>query len=220
MSSERIEELKSANPGSIISPEKYALAYELKNELPQRFDRIYGSSMKGIRARKGVKLVGIFAHEVSLFPEKGMPNDIAFDLKCAHDFQIERGEVVKVLTGVHLQMPDHTYASIRGRSGLSLKGIDVLAGVIDPQYRGEIGVTLTRTSSEWHHNFQRDPVDGTITRYGVNTEMPYHFSKGDRIAQLIFVPHSTYIFPIFEMDKIQTTDRGDKGYGSTGLNTR
>ena len=209
------KEVDSANPGSIINPDKYSAAFEIYRHAPKRFKQIYGTSMRGIKARKGIRCVGIFAHETSLFPEKGLPQDIAFDLKAAHDFTLEQGAVVKALTGVRLNMPDGLYATVHGRSGLSLKGIDVLAGVIDPQYRGEIGVTLTRTSSNEQHEFQRIK-NGTILDYGTSTDLSYSFEKGERIAQLIFVPHNVYNYPIFEMDKIPQSKRGDRGYGSTG----
>jgi len=207
--------MEAANPGSIIDPGKYSAAFEIYRLAPKRFKQIYGVTMRGIRARKGMSCVGIFAHETGLFPEKGLPNDIAFDLKAAKDFYLERGEAIKVLTGIRLNMPDGLYASIRGRSGLSLKGIDVLAGVIDPQYRGEIGVTLTRTISGITV-FQDRRGDGKIITHAEEIPDPIQFKKGDRIAQLIFVPHNVYIYPIFEIDKIPATDRGDRGYGSTG----
>ena len=216
---ELLDKLNESNPGSIDGPAKYAEAYQLHQIVPERFSRIYGSSARGLRGRKGTQNVGIFAHEVSLFPEKGMPKDIAFDLKTAHDFTIERGEAVKVLTGVHLNMPDHVYASVRGRSGLSLKGIDVLAGVIDPQYRGEVGVTLTRTEHPYDTRYSRSD-DGSIIADAHYNADELEFSKGDRIAQLIFFPSRVYIYPIYEIDKIPTTDRGEKGYGSTGNSSR
>ena len=219
MTEEIVKELGAVNPGSITSPAKYAEAYYIYQQLPKRFDMIYGTTIRGIKGRKGVKFVGIFAHEISLFPEKGMPKDIAFDLKAAHNFALERGQAVKVLTGVRLNMPDHIYASVRGRSGLSLKGIDVLAGVIDPQYRGEIGVTLTRVTHPIQYNYIRGD-DGVIDLDIDEINEPLKFKKGDRIAQLIFVPHNVHIYPIYEIDKIPTTDRGEKGYGSTGTTSR
>jgi dUTP pyrophosphatase len=215
VSHEVIKELESANPGSITDPKKYAAAFEIYRLAPERFKRIYGRAMRTIKMKKGLRAVGIFAHEVSLFPEKGLPKDIAFDLKAAHDFTLERGSVVKVLTGVRLNMPDGLYAMIKGRSGLSLRGIDILAGVIDPQYRGEIGVTLTRTYSEDQHDYQR-LENGTIVNMGTSTDVTFSFAKGERIAQLIFVPHNIYVYPMYEIDKIPKSERGDRGYGSTG----
>lgn len=219
LSEEKQKALEEANPGSIDGPAKYLEAYNIYHYAPKRFGFIYGKSIRGIRHRKGIKHVGVFAHEVSLFPEKGMPKDIAYDLKAAHDFTIQRGEIVKVMTGAHLVMPDLVYASVRGRSGLSLKGIDVLAGVIDPQYRGEIGVTLSRSYLGSHQIWRRN-TDGNIFPSSFVDEEEYTFKKGDRIAQLIFVPSNVWIYPIFEIEKIPQTDRGEKGYGSTGNHSR
>lgn len=212
------ELLSAANPGSIDGPGKYSAAYEIYKMVPKRFEFIYGNAIRSIRSKKGIKHVGIFAHEVSLFPEKGMPKDISYDLKAGHDFFLDRGETVKVLTGVRLIMPDYMYASVRGRSGLSLKGIDVLAGVIDPQYRGEVGVTLTRTSTGASTVHVRNEEHINVEMHLSDERL--FFDKGDRIAQLIFVPHQVFVYPIFEIDKIPTTDRGEKGYGSTGNSSR
>lgn len=219
LSEEKQKEYESANPGSIDGPAKYLEAYNIHHYAPKRFNFIYGEAIRGIKFKKGIRSVGIFAHEVSLFPEKGMPKDIAYDLKAAHSFVIQKGETVKVLTGVRLNMPDMIYASVRGRSGLSLKGIDVLAGVIDPQYRGEIGVTLSRAFMEHTHNFQRED-DGEVKAIMEHHPVHLAFEKGDRIAQLIFMPANVFIYPIFEIDKIPQTDRGEKGYGSTGNHSR
>jgi len=220
MSEEDIQRLKELNPGSVISPELYSQAYDIYQLMPKRFEALYGQSMRAIRKRKGMFSVGIFAHETGLFPEKGLPKDIALDLKAAHDFRINRGDTVKVLTGVRLIMPDGVYASVRGRSGLSLKGIDVLAGVIDPQYRGEIGVTLTRASSGFCQTYHRLDSGEIDFKFSQDREKTYRFKKGDRIAQLIFVPFYIYIYPVFEVKRIPKTERGERGYGSTGTKTK
>jgi len=101
-----------------------------------------------------------------------------------------------IKTGLYIELPKSYEAQVRSRSGLALKkGITVLnsPGTIDADYRGEIGVILINLSKE---NF--------------------NISTGDRIAQLVV---SKYERVDWELSKsLDQTNRGDRGFGSTGLN--
>ena len=100
-----------------------------------------------------------------------------------------------IKTGLFLAIPSGYEAQIRPRSGMALKkGITVLntPGTIDSDYRGEIGVILINLSNE-------------------NCEI----SNGDRIAQMIIAKHEQ--LNLIEVEEINTTDRGDGGFGSTGF---
>ena len=78
------------------------------------------------------------------------------------------------------------------RSGLSVKkGIDVLAGVVDSGYRGEIMVCLYNTSNE-----------------------DVEIKSGDRIAQIIF--QEVPVISLLLRDELETSQRGSNGFGSTG----
>jgi dUTP pyrophosphatase len=95
-------------------------------------------------------------------------------------------------TGLHAAIPSGVYGRIAPRSGLALKnGIGVLAGVIDEDYRGEIGVILVNHGSE----------DKTIY-------------VGDKIAQIIFERYERVAFE--EVEELSETVRGMGGFGSTG----
>jgi dUTP pyrophosphatase len=72
------------------------------------------------------------------------------------------------------------------------KGIDIMAGVIDSDYRGELGVLLLNT----------DP------------EKVFYIESGDKIAQIVFEKY--YTFDMVISDEISKTARGDGGFGSTG----
>jgi dUTP pyrophosphatase len=103
---------------------------------------------------------------------------------------------VVVSTGIGLQkLPYGTYGRIAPRSGLAVKhGLDTLAGVVDPDYRGEIKVVL------------------------INTDMrvPFVIKPGYRIAQLILEKYE--VADVVEVAEATTdTDRGDAGFGSTGV---
>ena len=101
-----------------------------------------------------------------------------------------------VNTGLYAQLEKGYEIQVRPRSGLALKkGITVLnsPGTIDADYRGEIGVILINLSND----------DFTI-------------NSGDRIAQLVVSKHEQ---PNLEQtDSLDSTSRGEKGFGSTGVN--
>ncbi len=105
------------------------------------------------------------------------------------------GERVLIKTGVRVAIPSGRYGRIAPRSGLAYKnGIDVLAGVIDSDYRGDVGVILLNTG---------------------HTE--FAIKDGDRIAQLIIEKIDMSDFEVVESVKdILPSARGEGGFGSTG----
>ena len=105
------------------------------------------------------------------------------------------GERAKINTGVAIEYDDNDVAAvICARSGLSAKhGISLTNGIglIDPDYRGELLVSVVNLS-----------------------DVPYTFSDGDRIAQLLFTPVIRAEFEV--TDELNETGRGAGGFGSTG----
>jgi dUTP pyrophosphatase len=100
-----------------------------------------------------------------------------------------------VKTGIFIEIPEGYEAQVRPRSGLALKkGITVLnsPGTIDADYRGEIGVILINLSNE-----------------------DFVIENGERIAQLVFssVEQAQWI----EVEMLSETNRGEGGFGSTGI---
>lgn len=95
-------------------------------------------------------------------------------------------------TGIKIAMPNSLCAVIKPRSGLGIQGIDVHGGLIDPNFRGGIKVILI--------NHCKDPI--VIKKY-------------DRIAQLIFLPIPK--INLIEKDSLSETNRGCKGFGSSGM---
>lgn len=98
-------------------------------------------------------------------------------------------------TGLHIALPPGYEAQVRPRSGLALKhGITVLnsPGTIDADYRGEIGVLLVNMSSE-----------------------DFVVNDGERIAQMVIARHEQAEFVI--VDELDATERGEGGYGHTGV---
>ena len=98
---------------------------------------------------------------------------------------------VLVKIGLSLAMPSGCYGRIAPLSGLALKKfIDVGAGVVDADYRGELGIVL--------FNF---------------SDTDFQINMGDKVAQLIFEKIKTPVLK--EVDSLEDTDRGNKGFGST-----
>ena len=100
-----------------------------------------------------------------------------------------------VNTGLFISLEPGYEAQIRPRSGLALnKGITVInsPGTIDADYRGERGVILINLS-----------------------DSSFQINSGDRIAQMIIAKHETISWRVVE--KLDKSDRGNKGFGSTGV---
>ncbi|NXJ05407.1 DUT protein, partial [Odontophorus gujanensis] len=127
-------------------------------------------------------------------PSKGSARAAGYDLYSAYDCVIPPMEKAVVKTDIQVALPSGCYGRVAPRSGLAAKHfIDVGAGVIDEDYRGNVGVVL--------FNFGKET---------------FEVKKGDRIAQLIceriFYPE------LEEVQALDDTERGEGGFGSTGKN--
>jgi len=146
--------------------------------------------------------------ESAKIPAATRDGDIGFDVFSDEKFSISPGHTKKVSTGIQLaNMPtmDHDrnriFLKVEGRSGLASKGVFPVGGVIDPTYRGEIVIVL-------NYNGNVFPSTGKET---------LHFEKGDRIAQLVVYKVLTAgEILMSETDQITETNRGAKGFGSSG----
>lgn len=131
--------------------------------------------------------------DAALSPSRGSAKAAGFDLKSAYDIVIPSKGKAVVLTDIQIQLPTGCYGRVAPRSGLAAKNfIAVGAGVIDEDYRGNVGVVL----------FNHADTDFKVKR-------------GDRIAQLIC---ERIYYPELEEDwDLDTTTRGEGGFGSTGV---
>lgn len=119
--------------------------------------------------------------------------DAGLDICCSRDFTIPKRSSTVVGTGLQVQVPEGYVGLVWSRSGLSVRHkIEVGAGCIDAGYRGEVLVHLYNHSDE-----------------------DISFSAGDRIAQLITLP--IYYQPYYKAENLDDADRGNKGFGSTGI---
>jgi dUTP pyrophosphatase len=130
--------------------------------------------------------------EFATVPTRGSAGAAGFDLYAAYDTVVPaRGRCV-VKTDIALKIPLGCYARVAPRSGLAVKKfIDTGAGVVDYDYRGNVGVVL----------FNHAEDDFAVT-------------KGDRIAQLIL--ERIFTPEIVEVCSLDETERGAAGFGSTG----
>lgn len=125
-------------------------------------------------------------------PMKAENGSVGYDLFCCDDFEIPSKERATIPLGFKMEFSGDCYARIAPRSGLAYRaGIDVLAGVIDPSYRGIVKVILINLGDQ-----------------------SIRFTKGDRVAQMIF--ERVYTPSLVLADLLSDTTRGEGGFGSTG----
>lgn len=127
-------------------------------------------------------------------PVKGNAAAAGFDLRSAYEYVIPAKGKELVKTDLQIAVPEGTYGRVAPRSGLAWKNhVDVGAGVIDQDYRGNVGVVI------FNHGENELKVE-----------------RGDRVAQLIC---EKIEYPeLLEMKSLDSTERGDAGFGSTGMN--
>ncbi len=130
--------------------------------------------------------------EAGKIPAKGTGFSAGYDLYAAESGEIDPLKRFLIKTNISIAIPKGYYGRIAPRSGLAYKnGIDVMAGVIDSDYRGDVGVILYNTGIE-----------------------VFSFGRGDRIAQLII--EKCHRADWLQVDDLSGTGRGDGGYGHTG----
>ena len=128
-------------------------------------------------------------------PSYAHPGDAGMDIRSIEDLVIDPGARKLVHTGLVMMRPPGYEAQVRPRSGLALRnGVTVLntPGTIDEGYRGEVGVVLANFGSE-----------------------PFRVEKGSKIAQVVVAPCTRA--KIEETVEIDSTERGEGGFGSTGV---
>ncbi len=130
--------------------------------------------------------------ENAKIPTRGSQHAAGFDLYSAENLSINPGCRSVVKTNISLEIPEGYYGRIAPRSGLSVKnGVLIGGGVIDSDFRGDVGAILFNLGSE-----------------------VFNVKVGDRIAQIVFEKH--YFSQLWEADELQESNRGENGWGSTG----
>lgn len=146
--------------------------------------------------------------ETARLPEKAFPTEAGFDVFADEDVTIHNGETVAISTGIALEIPDGYYGRLKARSGLTLNStLRVQEGTIDSSYRGEVKV-IAETKAHEHCTPEFD--------YGATAIADdFVIKKGMKLAQLIIQPVPQ--FEIVEADELSESNRGENGFGSTGV---
>jgi len=131
------------------------------------------------------------AAQLPRYAHTGVFGDLAADLYAVSGVTMDAGATLAVATGIALEFPATHGALVEDRSGLAVRGVTTLAGVIDPGYRGEIKVVMTNLSAA-----------------------AVEIKAGDRIAQLRIVQRIEARFD--EAAELVEAPRGAAGFGSTG----
>jgi len=132
-------------------------------------------------------------HPEAVMPVRSINGDAGLDLCVCEKTELPFDVLVSAHTGIKIEFPIGYAAIIKEKSGLALKGIEIKAGVIDHEYRGEV-VVLAKNRSE----------------------SPIVLQLGQKIAQILIVPVWTGNPTRVEKVNMNTT-RKDNGFGSTGL---
>ena len=177
-----------------IEPEEDYIK-ELEDMLGMSVDDMNEGHMTMMKTRTlGVELV----HEDAKVPSYAYPSDSGFDLRSTIEINIPPFGRALIPTGIKLSIPEEYEIQVRPKSGLALnQGLTVLntPGTVDSGYVGEIKVIVFNTNNE------------TVT-----------VSKGMKIAQAVLCPVICGKYVSLELtSKVEDKDRGDKGFGSTGL---
>jgi len=125
------------------------------------------------------------------YAHRGPYGDLAADVAALEATELAPGEIKAVRTGIAFEFPPEYGSVVHDRSGMALKGISTLAGVIDPGYRGELRVVLINLGKEL-----------------------FRINAGDRVAQLRMVRRVEVEFT--EVESVSSTERDGRGFGSTG----
>ena len=128
----------------------------------------------------------------AIMPIRGDDGAAGYDLFSSEDVTISKWDRSLVKTGVFMEIPPGYYGRIASRSSMGMKCQDIGAGVIDSSYRGEIKVLIINQSNE-----------------------EYKIDKGNKIAQIIF--EAFHVFQFEQVTSLNETERGTKGFGSTGV---
>lgn len=131
--------------------------------------------------------------EKAVIPTKATVFSAGYDLYASEEVTVPRLGRKLIKTNVSMAIPINHYGRIAPRSGLAFKnGIDVLAGVIDSDYRGDIGVIL----------------------YNTDSNIDFNVKQGDKIAQIII--EKCHDINWVKSETLAETRRGEKGYGHSG----
>jgi dUTP pyrophosphatase len=131
-------------------------------------------------------------HPEAKLPVYGHSGDAGLDLFSVVDRELAPGELFAVPIGIQVAVPAGHVGLVWDKSGISLKSVHRLAGVVDAGYRGEVQVVMINLGAA-----------------------PFAVRKGMKIAQMLVQPVAAV--EVVEGEALDDTSRGQGGFGSTGL---
>lgn len=145
----------------------------------------------GIRGKVQMK-IKIKLIDGGKMPQMKTKGAACYDCYARVSETIKAHETKIIPLGFKTEVPEGYYMEIRGRSGLSSKGILCHTGTVDSDYRGEVGAIITNTGKK-----------------------PVTFNAYDRISQMMI--KEVIETELIEVDELSETERGAGGFGSTGV---
>ncbi len=127
----------------------------------------------------------------AFLPTRAHKDDAGLDLYCLEDTCLPGASGKLVRTGIAVEIPQKHVGLVADRSSLAKKGLKVTGGIVDAGYRGEVHVVLWNLTAE-----------------------DIQLKRSERVAQLLILPIVTP--EVVEVSSLGSTQRGDKGFGSTG----
>ncbi|PIN73897.1 dUTP diphosphatase [Candidatus Woesearchaeota archaeon CG10_big_fil_rev_8_21_14_0_10_45_16] len=132
-------------------------------------------------------------HPDAVLPAYANPGDAGMDLYANETVEVKPQQRYLVSTGISMAIPHGYVGLIWDKSGIAAKtGLKTMGGVVDSSYRGEVKIIV--------HNLSQES---------------YLVEKGKKVAQMLIQPVEQRA--IVEVDLLEETQRGDGGFGSTGL---
>jgi len=132
-------------------------------------------------------------HPDAILPKYANEHDAGMDLYASESLILQPGKRKLVSTGIAMAIPQGYVGLMWDKSGIAMKyGLKTMAGVIDAGYRGEIKILVHNLSNQ-----------------------EYLIEKGYKIAQMLIQPIEKK--QLLEVEELDTTDRGEGGFGSSGL---
>jgi dUTP pyrophosphatase len=146
---------------------------------------------------KNIVIKVIKVKDSAVIPTYQTEHSAGMDLYACLDSPITLKSLERIMipTGLMIEIPIGYEAQIRARSGLAIKyGITIInpIGTIDADYRGEVGILIVNLSNE-----------------------AFTIEPGMRIAQMVIAQYEHISWE--EVDSLSETERGDGGFGSTGI---
>ena len=143
-------------------------------------------------------------------------SDLGYDLYSIEDVVLPPGVPVKVRTGIAVEGPPGWGFILGDRSSMAARGVTYAGGRIDAGYRGEILVCLLNVNQpSYSLRVVRDTNDGIADVSLEASDASVHIRKGDKIAQMSPFEARTAL-PVEVVEELSSTERGGKGFGSTG----